>query len=462
MNIAVIVPFSGKQKYQSIYDAIIETVEREGATVLSPEKPRLYESALTSDTLLHDSLRSHYEFIRKNILNSDAVIVEATWENFRVGHEATLALFYHKPVLALSQTRKLDEFIYHPGFKGVRYQPDELTDIIKAFLGELQKQQAAGNKPVRMWSRSQKTVLVFGGVCADMIHQVKEIPAKEDVVLSNTFVKTLGGKAANAAVGLTRLGNEVFICGSVGYDTLGNDLEIALTQEGVRTDFLHRDPHHPTSVVALTVNEQGKYATVVNEAANIHVSKESVDEAFKAFDNRVLPIDSVYLTLEQPPETVDYIIHEAKKRNLFIFCDAAPLTRPLDPALLPLIDVVIPNQQEAEAITDVKVRGAASARQAAAKLLQQGAHEVVITLGNKGAFYASKSKTHYMGAYSVTAIDEAGAGDAFRASYLHSILYENDIPTALKRANGAGAFAVARLGSYDSMPSSEELDAFLA
>lgn len=460
MNIAVIVPFSGKPKYQSIYDTIIETIEHEGATVLSPEKPRLYESALTSDTPLHDALRSHYEFIRKNILNSDAVIVEATWENFRVGHEATLALFYHKPVLALSQSRKLDEFIYHPGFKGMRYHPDELTGIIRSFLGELQ-QQSVGNKPMHMWSRSQKTILVFGGVCTDMIHRVKEIPAEEDVVISSAFVKTLGGKAANAAVGLTRLGNEVFLCGSVGYDTLGNDLEIALTREGIRTDFLHRDPYHPTSVVALTVNERAKYTTVVDEAANVHVSKENVDEAFKAFDNHVLHIDSVYLTLEQPSETIEYIIREAKKRKLFVFCDAAPLYRPLNAELLSLVDVVVPNQQEAEAMTGIPVHDKVSARRAARKLLQQGAHDVVITLGDKGAFHASKNTSRFIKAQSVEAIDEAGAGDAFRASYLHSILHGGDVQTALRRANGAGAFAVARLGSYDSMPSSEELDAFI-
>src|SRR5689334_6767372 len=96
--------FEGKKFYQKYIDQIIDTIESTGAEVVSPEKSSLYQDALADENVkvFGDRDKAHYEFIRQGIASSDAVIIEASYEDFRIGHEATLAIIYKKPVLCLS------------------------------------------------------------------------------------------------------------------------------------------------------------------------------------------------------------------------------------------------------------------------------------------------------------------------------------------------------------------------
>ncbi len=464
MNIAVIVPYAGKQKYQPVYDSIIDAVEHNGGHVLSPEKDEKYKAILSRDARLRDPARAHYEFIRKGIIDSDAVIVEVTHEDFKMGHETTLALLYRKPVLALSQSFDFGTYIHHPGFYGVQYKPDELPEVIKTFLKTVAEQRKTAGKlrhnqqPPR---KRAKTIVVFGGVYADIFNQVGEIPKANEVILSAAFKVSLGGKATNAAVALARMGNEVFICGRLGHDSLGSDLESSLIYEGIKTDFLHQDAAAETGTVTLAVDKHAQFSTIVHEAANVLITKESVDALFHDVDAGKLQVDCIYLTLEQQPDIIDYVIREASKRKLFIFCDAAPHTRPLDDTLLPLVDILAPNQLEAKAMTDIDVRTGADAVDAIDSLSQKGAKQIILTMGKLGAQYRdAEGKLYAIKAVPVQAIDEAGAGDAFRAAFVHNILRNHNAPESLEAANAAGAYAVTHFGSYDSMPSLKQLAAF--
>jgi ribokinase len=462
MNIAVIVPFPGKKKYQAEYDAIVKAIEENGDTVLSPEKSLTYRRVLAQDAKLRETPKAHYEFIRKGIIDSDAVVVEASWEDFRVGHETTLALLYRKPVLALSQSLELGKYIHHPDFYGLKYTPEELANLVKDFLRKVGKDKLAGASPSaeKPGSKNNKTLAVFGGVYADIFNKVARIPRENEVELSSSFKISLGGKATNAAVALARMGNEVFICGRVGHDTMGNELEAALIHEGIKTDFLHQDPKADTGTVTLAVDIRAKFSTIVNEAANVHVTKKAVDALFREVDAGKLGLDCVYLTLEPQKEMVGYIIREAAKRNLFVFCDAAPYTRPLDAELLPLVDVVAPNQLEARAMTGIEVTNYKDAEEASAKLAKLGAKQTIITLGDHGAYFHGDNASQSVNALSVKAVDEAGAGDAFRAILVHELVQGQTMTAALKRATLAGAFAVTNFGSYDSMPTIDQLNDF--
>jgi ribokinase len=470
MNVAFIAPYGGKQKFQAVYDAIIAAIEHAGVTVISPEKSEAYHSALDADSRLRDAAKAHYEFIRKAIIDSDAVIVEASWEDFRVGHETSLALLYRKPVLALSQSLDLNRYIHHPGFHGIKYTANEIPRIVETFLTRVQSDYLNvdyhhRNRPT-IWPtkpRSIGTIVVFGGVLADIFNRVPTIPREDEVVLSSAFKILLGGKATNAAVAMARMDNEVLICGRVGHDMMGSDLESILIHEGIKTDFLARDIARPTGTVTLAVDDRAKYSTIVHEAASVLITKEAVDNLFEDVDEGKLHLSLVYLTLEPPPEIVAYIIREATKRQVFVFCDAAPHTRPLDLSLLPLVDIVAPNQLEAKAMTNIEVRNSSSARQAVDMLAKHGAKRVIITMGEQGGYYYDVSASPSLisfDAFKVKAIDEAAAGDAFRAAIVSELLHSGDAQTALTKARIAGAFAVTRFGSYDSMPTSEELALF--
>ncbi|MDO8451936.1 MAG: hypothetical protein Q7S76_03640, partial [bacterium] len=139
MRIFFTTPYNGKKMYQGSIDAILSIVESTGATVISPEKQREYNDAFRRENLkqLGDPERVHYEFIRQGIANADAVIIEASYEDFRVGHEATLAIIYNKPVLCLSRLKDYGKLIRHEKFRGVLYTDVNLKDTVLTFLNEI-------------------------------------------------------------------------------------------------------------------------------------------------------------------------------------------------------------------------------------------------------------------------------------------------------------------------------------
>lgn len=137
MTIFFTTPYNGKPKYQRYINEIIKLVESHGITVVSAEKETQYKQAFTQEKLSEygDRNRAHYEFIRQGIAGADAVVFEASYEDFRVGHEATLSLMYGKPTLVLSQIIDYGEYIYHEKFIGKKYSDKkELKKIIADFL----------------------------------------------------------------------------------------------------------------------------------------------------------------------------------------------------------------------------------------------------------------------------------------------------------------------------------------
>ncbi|OGG27449.1 hypothetical protein A3A64_00320 [Candidatus Gottesmanbacteria bacterium RIFCSPLOWO2_01_FULL_48_11] len=146
MKVFFTTPLKGKPQYQVYIDEIIRIIEVHGATVVSPEKDEQYQQAFTKEKLAEygDRDRAHYEFIRQGIASADAVVFEASYEDFRVGHEATLSLMYGKPVLVLSQNVDYGRYIYHEKFIGKKYtDKKELRKIIEDFLAAV---KALSNK----------------------------------------------------------------------------------------------------------------------------------------------------------------------------------------------------------------------------------------------------------------------------------------------------------------------------
>jgi ribokinase len=182
-----------------------------------------------------------------------------------------------------------------------------------------------------------------------------------------------------------------------------------------------------------------------------------VDKLFHEVDQDKLHLDCVYLTLEPQAEMVKYIIEEAARRHVFLFCDAAPHVRPLDLKLLPLIDIIAPNELEAKALTGITVQDRSSALQACQFLEAHGTSKCLITVGERGAYYYEAGLLTHIPAVQVQAIDEAGAGDAFRAAFVYELLRTKNTTAALEQGRLAGAHAVLHFGSYDSMPTREDL-----
>lgn len=470
MRIFFIAAYLGKQKYQKDYNRIIELIESTGAEVIGAEKSREYQDSLKEENIkkFGSRERAHYEFIKHGILNSDGLIVEASFDDLRVGHEMTLALLYKKPVLCLSQNLDYGKYIEHEYFTGRFYQQNNLEEIVLQFIKSISDRIKANRNlnfivSGKKWGTQkigeQKSIAVLGSVNMDLVTKVPQIPKVNEVVISEGLKLVPGGKATNVAIGLSRLDEKVWMLGKSGNDFFGESLKEVFKREGINSSFVDTDSFIPTGTVMVNVDQRGKNTIIVNEDANIKINRKTIADFLVKIDRDEVKIDCFYTTLEPLPEIVEYAIKEFSKRKIMVFCDAAPTARPLDPKLYSLIDFLSCNELEAETMTGVKVVDEKTAESAAQKLRQKGAKTIVLTLSEKGAVLLAEKqeKTNFFPGLKVRTVDETGAGDAFRAGFVTEYLETQNLDKAMMMGNRVGAYTVTRLGVYEALPTKEEL-----
>ena len=168
----------------------------------------------------------------------------------------------------------------------------------------------------------------------------------------------------------------------------------------------------------------------------------------------------VVCQLEVPIETVEQAAKLANKNGVPFILDPAP-ARELSDELLSMVDIIKPNETEAEILTGVKVTDEASAGKAADVLLAKGVETVIITLGEKGLMLATKDGKEMMANNKVEAVDSTAAGDAFTGSLAYGLANGQSLKDAAVYANVVAAISVTRLGAQSSMPTKEEVDAFM-
>lgn len=473
MKIFFTTSFEGKRFYQKYVDTIIQIILSTGAEIVSPEKSREYKDAFREENIkkLGDPEKIHYEFIRQGIANADAVIIEASNEDFRIGHEATLAIIYKKPVLCLSVNKDYGKLVRHEDFKGAKYNNKNLKKLVLDFISEvstsiLSKRRSFLKTPEKVplyrKKSSQKTIALLGAINIDMVTKVPKYPKADEAIISEGLKIVMGGKATNAAIGVARLKGNPYIIGKIGNDFFGEETTALFRRENVHREFVDIDSFIPTGTIMISVNKQGKAALIVNEDANLRINKKTILDFLEKTDKKQIRIDCFYFTLESNPDTVAFAIEQCKKRNILLFCDAAPSIRPLHEKYYKYIEFLSANEFEAKSMTGIKVLDPQSAHKAGAVLQNRGANHVIITLGEKGAALIEKG-THNFSYYpgkKVKAVDETAAGDAFRAAFITEYLQTKNLHQSMEFANLVGAYSVTKLGAYEAMPTREELEFF--
>lgn len=302
-------------------------------------------------------------------------------------------------------------------------------------------------------------VLVVGSINMDLIVRCKRLPREGETTHGEDLVMAPGGKGANQAVASSRLGAQTSMVGRIGEDEFGARLRAGLEEDGVNTSAVLTDPDASTGVALILLEPGGQNRIVIMSGANARVGAEGLAKA-----KELLPdVDAVLLQLEIPIPTVAQVAEAAREAGVRSVLDAGAATREAVEADLPaLVDIISPNESEAEALTGVAVSGLATAAEAARRLREAGARDVVLKLGAEGAYWSGDAGTAHVPAFQIEPVDTTAAGDAFTACLAVDLASGRDMPTALRRANGAGALACLKLGAQPSMPTREELEAFLA
>ena len=301
-------------------------------------------------------------------------------------------------------------------------------------------------------------ITVIGSLNIDLVVQVPRMPAPGETIAGHGFHIIPGGKGANQAVAAAKLGAQVTMVGRVGNDGFGQMQRRGMEALGIRTEFLITDEEEPTGTALIMVDAQGQNSIVVVSGANGRLTPADVEAARPAIGAS----DAVLLQLENPISTVQHAAEVARELGVPVVLNPAPAPRQqLSRQLLRNVDYLIPNEFEATALAGIQVTSQDSAKRAAAYLRAQGVETVILTLGAQGALAISPQGTIYAPAFSVQAVDTTAAGDAFVAAFGVALCEGQPLPDALRFANAAGALTVTRLGAQPSLPSREEVEAFL-
>lgn len=299
---------------------------------------------------------------------------------------------------------------------------------------------------------SSKKIIVVGSSNMDMVVKTDHIPVPGETVLSGSFFMNPGGKGANQAVAVARLGGEVVFISKMGNDLFGKQFAQLFNDEGINTSYLLEDNDLPSGVALITVDKSGENSIVVASGANAELKAGDMRSALAEIDDAGI----ILMQLEIPIETVQYVTDYAFARGIKVILNPAPAS-PLPFSLLEKLEILTPNKTEAGMLSGVEVTDIESAIKAAEKICEKGVTKVVVTMGSLGAVIYEQGKSTVVPAHRVETVDTTAAGDVFNGALTVALSEGKDLKSAVEFACEAAAFSVTRLGAQSSIPYRNEL-----
>lgn len=302
-------------------------------------------------------------------------------------------------------------------------------------------------------------VAVIGSLNMDLVVRSSRLARPGETLAGQSFTQIPGGKGANQAVAAARLGAHVAMVGRLGQDSNGAVLRQALQEEGIDCGGVGTDAGLPTGVALIVVDDAGQNAITIVAGSNGALSRAIVMEHIALIDSA----DVVVCQMEVPPDTVLASLQAARAAGKTVVLNPAPVAGPLSADWLDATTFVIPNETEAEALTGIVVNSPASALLAARALRENGAHDVLITLGGQGVFWLPEGawEGRHFSAHRVEVRDTTAAGDTFVGGFAAALAAGNPADAAIAFGLTAAALSVTRAGAQTSIPTLSELTSFL-
>ena len=295
-------------------------------------------------------------------------------------------------------------------------------------------------------------IIVFGSINMDLVVYSDKQPAKGETILGNSFETFQGGKGANQAVAVSRLGFPVSLIGKVGNDVFGDELLESLNSEQVHTSMVERH-EGPSGVAFIYVFEE----TSENQIIVISGSNEQV-KSNQISDKELSASDVLISQLEVPPSEIEDLFIRAKNTGTYRILNTAPALK-ISKNLIHESDLLVMNESELENLTErtVESQNADSIGQAIKDLNLSTTQSIVVTLGSKGVYVHASQKGQFIDGHKVEALDTTGSGDCFIGALASQYLESNDLLESVNFANKAAALSVMKRGASSSMPTLEEV-----
>ena len=289
-------------------------------------------------------------------------------------------------------------------------------------------------------------ILNFGSLNYDHVYEMEHFVLPKETISSINYSRNFGGKGLNQSIALAKAGMEIYHAGRVGCD--GQDFIDYLNRYNVKTDYLLKDENEATGHAIIQVCK-GQNCIILHGGANQKVDDKQVDEVLSHFEKGDV------LLLQNEISNIAYIMKKAHEKGMKIVINTAPMDDKIFTYPLEFVDIYIVNEVEAAGLVKTKTNDEKEIIQLIQK--QYPNAKVVMTVGEKGAYFIGDDKVIHEAAKKVEAIDTTAAGDTFTGYFLASYLDDNDPIKALKLATLASSITVQGKGAAKSIPSIEDL-----
>jgi len=299
-----------------------------------------------------------------------------------------------------------------------------------------------------------KRIVIVGSINLDLVASADRVPVAGETISGQTFQTFFGGKGANQAVAVARLRYPVSMVAKVGDDTFGPQLRKALRDAGVDVKAV-KTVKGSSGVALIATGSGGENSIIVIPGANGKVLPRDLDH----HKSLITSAGMLLTQLESPLETVEYLGRLAKKFDVPLMLDPAP-ARSLPENLIKHISWLTPNETETRILLGANQE--LEPARAADELRARGARNVVLKLGDKGAYVATADgQRAHIPAFPVRPVDTTAAGDAFNGAFAVALLQGKAVTESARYACAVAAISVTRAGAQPSMPSRSEVQKFL-
>ncbi len=288
-------------------------------------------------------------------------------------------------------------------------------------------------------------ILNFGSLNIDKVYTVENIVKSGETIDSTNYTENVGGKGLNQSVAIAKAGGTVYHAGCVGKD--GDTLLQVLNENKVNTSLIKTTAISSGQAI-IQVDKQGQNCIILYHGANYAVSKKYIDEVLANFGENDL------LILQNEISNIDYIIKQAKEKEMKIFLNPSPINDSLQKYDFNSLNGIFVNEHEGAYLS-----GENEIEAILNSLSEKYPNlEIILTFGDKGAYYQYKDKKIFQPSYKVKAVDTTAAGDTFTGYFIAQKQQQKSIEECMLTATKAAAITVTRNGAADSIPEISEID----
>lgn len=298
-----------------------------------------------------------------------------------------------------------------------------------------------------------KKIAVVGSLNMDVVIETPHMPECGETISGKNVTMVPGGKGANQAYAVGKLGGDVTMIGAVGMDASGKALIDNLKSVNVNVSGIRQLDNSVTGQAFITVDDNGDNAIIIIAGSNGLVTKKLIDENAEI----IRESDIVIMQLEIPLDVVEYVKEFAIREGKTVIVDPAPAVSNIPDKFWKGIDYIKPNETELAILTGLKMETRGELAQGARVMIEKGVKNVIVTLGGEGCLLVTEEKEEFFPSYKVKAIDTTAAGDSFTAAFALALSQGADYKEAIRLGQKVSSIAVTRKGAQTSIPSMEEV-----